>query len=163
MERVNMSEETREIIDRLRRHVKPESVVAIKPDGQRVTLGIGQLKTKWSRLARLLEGMEWAKLECYDGTGALLSTVEPGEDDKENEALTVVEDPVAGQVKVWTAFMDQVAGHVRGASKEVQDSLLVALQTQIERNVELSTQIAGLQAQLMESFEYIRQGMLERV
>ena len=157
-----MTEETRTVVGRIRRQIKPESVVAIKPDGQRVTLGLGQLKTKWARLAGLLDGMDWAKLECYDGTGALLSTIEPDGEEEENP-ISIVEDPVAGQVKVWTEFMDKVAGHVRGASHEVQESLLVALQTQIERNVDLSTQIAGLQAQLMESFEYIRQGMLERV
>lgn len=157
-----MTEETRTVVDRIRRNVKPDSVVAIKPDGTKLPLGLGQLKTRWARLAALLDSMEWTALECYDHTGALLVTINADADDTD-EPVTVVEDPMAGQVKVWTDFMDKVAGHVRGASKETQEAILVALQTQIERNVDLSGQIAALQAQLMESFEYIRGSMLERV
>lgn len=155
-----MTDETRAVVDRIRRNVKPEAVIAVAPDGSKTPLAIGQLKNRWSRLGALLDNTEWAALECYDHAGALIATI-PADDDVEAAAATT-SDPMASQLVVWTAHMDRVAMHIRGAGKEVTDSLLVALQTQITRNVELSEQIAALQSQLMEAYAAMRDMMLEK-
>jgi len=154
-----MTEETRTIVDRVRRTVKPETVIAVQPDGTRVPLGIGHLKTRWKRLADLLDSMEWAELECYDATGARIATI-PADDDVDAAARTT-DDPMASQLTVWTAHTDRMVAHVRGSSKDVLDALIVALQNQVTRNAELNAENATLQETLSQVYGQLRELLLQ--
>jgi hypothetical protein len=154
-----VTEETRTVVDRIRRTVKPETVIAVTPDGTKVPLGLGQLKTRWARLANLLDGMEWARLECHDAQGNLTATI-PADDDVD-AAAALTDDPVASQLTVWSAHTVKMVELARGCSKDVLDALVVALQNQVTRNAELELQNQSLQAQLNDTFQNMRDLMLE--
>lgn len=65
------------LVEELKR-IRPLRVMAFLDDGQR-EIAVPSHRKRWDRVATILDGLPWRKVECLDKSGALLGCIEAEE------------------------------------------------------------------------------------
>ncbi len=107
---------TVEALRRVRRNVSPvpSTIVAIMRDRSKSQPIVVSGRRKWDRLERILSGLDWIRLECFDESGGLLDVVPLGEDEAtgpsiDDLAAASPDDQETRRVQVVLAAVDRLA------------------------------------------------------
>lgn len=104
-----------DIIERVRKSIKPTSMVAELRDGSRKPLTLASGRARWVALARVLEALDWRAIECFGRDGGLLDIIrsDDGDDGDDGdtgvgETLAPVPMPLTPQGEIGTIIVSAV-------------------------------------------------------
>ena len=105
----------REAVKRIRRlSPVPTTLVAVMRDRSRSQPILVSGRRKWDRLDRILDGLDWIRLECLDESGGLLDVVPLTEDESSGQDLDDLaaahpDDSETRRVQLVLAAVDRLA------------------------------------------------------